>query len=122
MSDFALNPATQDVDLSRDDLYFVTGADAIAQHLLIRLRIYQGEWFLDTRVGIPYYQQIFRKNPNLAAIQTIYRDAITTTPGVDTLERIDLDFDTPTRRLGIEFSAKLEGETVARDFTLEFIL
>lgn len=122
MSDFALDPATGDIDLSTGDLRFVTGADAVEQHLRIRLRIYLGAWFLDTRVGIPYYSQILVKNPNLAAIESVYRRAITDTPGVDSLERIDLTFDTSTRRLDLTFSAKLAGEDVARDFSEVFIL
>lgn len=122
MTDFALDPATGDVDLSRDDLYFVTGADAVAQHLQIRLRVFKGEWFFDTRVGIPYYSQIFVKNPNLAAIQTVFRRAITSTPGVDSLERIDSQFDASTREYTLTFSALLAGETVARDFTEVLIL
>lgn len=121
MSDFAMTTAG-DIDLSRDDLYFVTGADAVAQHLRIRLRVFKGEWFLDTRVGIPYYSQILVKNPNLAAIQSVYRRAITSTPGVDTLERIGLALDARTRVMTLTFSAKLLGETVARDFTEVFIL
>lgn len=122
MSDFAMDTATGDVDLSRDDLYFVTGADAVAQHLLIRLRTYKGEWFLDQRVGIPYYSQILVKNPNLAAIQSVYRRAIESTPGVDALTSISLEFDTANRQLTLRFTAVLEGETVARDFTEVFIL
>ena len=122
MSDFALT-TDGDIDISRDDLYFVTGADAVAQHLKIRLRLVKGEWFLDQRVGIPYHSQIWVKNPNLAAIQAIYRRAITSTPGVASpLERMDLAFDASTRELSLSFSAKLAGETVARDFSEVFIL
>lgn len=122
MADWALDAATGDLDLSTGNLTFVRGVDAVAQHLKIRLRFVKGEWFLDQRVGIPYRSQIWVKNPNLAAIRTIYRRAILTTPGVDTLERIDLSFDAPTRRLQLEFSAKLLGESVARDFSEVFIL
>lgn len=121
MSDLALDTFGE-LDLSRDDLYFVTGADAIAQQLLIRLRLVQGEWFLDTRVGVPYRSQIWVKNPNLAAITSTYRAAISSTPGVELLERLDLDFDASTRELSVDFSARLEGEDVARDFTEVFIL
>ncbi len=121
MSDFKLD-AFGELDLSSDDLVFVTGADAVAQHLKIRLRFVQGEWFLDQRVGLPYFTQIWVKNPNLAAIQSVFRRAIITTPGVDVLERIDQEFDSATRQLEIDFSAKLEGEDVARDFTEVFIL
>lgn len=121
MSDLALDTFGE-LDLSRDDLYFVTGADAVAQQLKIRLRLVRGEWFLDQRVGVPYQSQIWVKNPNLAAIQATYRQAIASTTGVDTVDRIDIAFDSPTRQLNLSFSAKLLSESVARDFTEVFIL
>lgn len=121
MSDLAMD-TFGDIDISRDDLYFVSGADAVAQHQKIRLRFVKGEWFLDQRVGIPYISQIWVKNPNLAAIQSTYRRAIATTPGTETVERIDLQFTASTRELRLDYSSKLEGETVARDFTEVFIL
>lgn len=121
MSDLALDTFGE-LDLSRDDLYFVTGADAVAQHLKIRLRFVRGEWFLDQRVGIPYRTQIWVKNPNLGVIATVFRRAINSTPGVQSLERLDYNFDTSSREYTLTFSAKLEGENVARDFTEVFIL
>lgn len=122
MTDFALDSVTNDLDLSTGDLRFVTGADAVAQHLLVRLRLFHGEWFYDLRVGIPYYEQILLKNPNLVAITGIFRQAIASTPGVDELQRIDLDFDRAARTLSLDFTAQLEGEDVARDFSEVFIL
>jgi hypothetical protein len=121
MSDLALNTFGE-LDLSQDELYFVTGADAVAQHLKIRLRFIEGEWFLDTRIGIPYISQIWVKNPNLAAIQAVFRRAIVSTPGVESLERMDAAFDSAARELRLDFSARLEGESVARDFSEVFIL
>lgn len=121
MSDLKLNTFGE-LDLSTDDLVFISGADAVAQHLKIRLRFVRGEWFLDQRVGIPYYSQIWVKNPNLAAIQSVFRRAIVTTPGVEALERIDQQFDAATRELSLSFSAKLEGEDISRDFTEVFVL
>ena len=121
MSDIALDTFGE-VDFSPTGPHIITNADAVAQHLRIRLRFFSGEWFLDTRIGIPYYSQIFVKNPNLAAINTVYRRAIVSTPGVEKLERLDLNLDASTRKLSVSFSAKLVGETVARDFNEVFIL
>lgn len=122
MVDLALDQTNFDLDVSRDDLFFFTGPDAIAQHLKIRLRLYRGEWFYDTRVGIPYYGTILVKNPNIPAVRDIYRRAIESTPGVERLDDLDLNLNASTRVLSVSFSAKLEGDDAARDFTLEFIL
>ena len=121
MSDFGLN-SSGELDLATGDLVLIDGADAVAQQLKIRLRFIQGEWFLDQRVGIPYYSQIWVKNPNLPLVATIYRRAILSTPGVESVERLDYDFSASTREYRLDFSAKLEGEDVARDFSEVFIL
>ncbi len=111
-----------DLDLSANDIELIDGSDAIAQHLLIRLRLFRGEWFVDQRVGIPYYESILLKAPNLIAVRGIFRAAIVSTPGVEQIERFDLDFDPSVRELQIDFSVKLAGEDVARDFSEVFIL
>lgn len=121
MSDLALDTFGE-LDWVGNDLYFVTGADAVAQHLKIRLRLIRGEWFLDTRAGVPYYSQIWVKNPNLSAIEAVFRQAIITTPGVEKLERYDQSFEVSTREFSISFTAKLEGDDIPRDFSEVFVL
>lgn len=120
MADFKLDEFG-DLDLSSGDIEIVRGADAIAQHLKIRLRSVRGNWFLDQRVGLPYFKQILVKSPNLIAVRSIFRAAITSTPGVIELQRFDLSFDRSTRILLLNFSALLDGEDAARDFSLEFV-
>lgn len=119
MSDFKLDEFG-DLDLSKSDLQLIDGSDAVAQHLLIRLRVFKGEWFLDQRVGVPYYQDILKKSPNLVAVRGIFTRAIVTSPGVNSLERLDLEFNKGARTLGLSFSALLEGDDVPRDFSEEF--
>lgn len=122
MSDFLIDTSTGDIDLSTNDLQVVTGTDATVQHLRTRLRLFQGEWFFDLRVGVPYFEQILVKNPNLVAVTGIFRSAIQSTPGVERLDRIDIDFDSASRTLTVEFTAKLEGEEASRDFAEVFII
>jgi len=121
MSDFALDEFG-DLDLSKNDLQIIDGSDAVAQHLLIRLRLFRGEWFLDQRVGIPYYTDILLKAPNLIAVRGIFARAVATTPGVKKIERFDLGYDRSARTLEVAFSALLEGDDVPRDFSEVFIL
>lgn len=117
-----MNTSTWDIDIADGELSLVSGPDAIAQHLLIRLRFVRGEWFLDNRIGIPYYEQILLKNPNLVAIRGLYRLAILSTPGVEEMQDLELNFDRSRRTLELTFSAKIEGEEILRDFSEVFIL
>ena len=102
-------------------MVLVTGDEAIAQQFRIRFRFALGEWFLDTRVGVPYFQEILVKNPNLTRVRGIYRQLIETTPGIESIEEFTLTLDNSTRTLSLSFAArKTDGETI--EFNDEFII
>ena len=62
--DIALNTANNDLVIKNNDLILIDNAERIAQQVLITLRFWLNEWFLDTRQGIPYLEYILVKNPN----------------------------------------------------------
>jgi len=83
--------------------------------------MFKGEWFLDTRVGVPYYDSILIKNPDLVVIRSIFRNAILSTPGIANLDALTTAFDAASRKLTVEFTAiKEDGGTL--DFSKEFII
>lgn len=86
------------------DLQMVAGSDAIVSDARARLQFIQGEWFLDLSVGVPYYQSIFVKNPNMAVVQAAYRDTLAQTEGVISVDSLTVDYDSPSRNLKIAFS------------------
>ena len=120
MADLLLTP-TGDLDLTTNDLRLVTGSNEIAQHLRIRLKFFLGEWFLDTRIGVPYIQQVLRKRPQLAIVQDIIRRTVLSTPGVVGLLSLSFDLDSTTRRFTVELRAEITGDEVL-DFSEELIL
>jgi hypothetical protein len=112
---------TGDIDFSTGDLVLLDGADAIVQHLKIRFRFFLGEWFLDPRIGIPYFEQILVKNPDTNIVRSTFREVIIKTPGIANLQSLVLDYDGPTRVLSVSFIATTtDGETI--DFNEEFIV
>lgn len=123
MTDIRLDPTnTGDIDLSTNQLELVTGTDAIAQHLLIRLRFFVGEYFLDTRQGIPYFEQILIKNPSLIVVRAIFREAILETPGVVALTQFSLFPNSATRNLRLVFSCTVTTQDEPLDFDEEFLI
>lgn len=74
--DLALDETTHDLKFVNGDMVFYDGLDATAQRLKIKLWFFLGEWFLDQRVGIPYWEQVFIKNPNQAALNALFRKVI----------------------------------------------
>lgn len=111
-------------DLFLDDngsAMLVEGDDAILQQLLIRFKFALREWFLDVRIGVPFFREILVKNPNLTRVRGIYRQLILTTPGIESLEKFSLTLDVSTRALSLSFiTRKTDGGPL--EFNEEFII
>lgn len=60
--------------------------DAVAQAVMTRLKLWTGEWFIDTQEGTPYMQKILGKY-TLSNVDSVIRERILKTEGV--IEIID---------------------------------
>lgn len=103
---------TGDLELSNGDLVGVSGADGVAQRLLLKLRSFRGEWFLDEAFGVPWYQDVLVRGADTAILHATFTDAISSTPGVRRLERLVLDWDKTNRRLTVSFKVLTTDGTV----------
>ena len=112
MSDIQLDTLTNDISLSGGDLQIVLLDAAIRQSLLQRLRLFLGEWFLATDKGVPYYQSILVKNPNLDLIQATLLTVIRTTPGITDVTEFEFGYDNASRNLSVEFNARSTNGTI----------
>lgn len=99
--------STGDLDITNNKFSFVDGIDYIAQSWKIRCLTILGEWFLDQRVGIPYFEHIFVKGPNEGLIREIFRQATYSVSGIKEITSLELDFDAATR----EATATIKGVT-----------
>lgn len=88
-----------DLDVSTGNLVVEQRPEwCVVYELRGRFRLYRGSWWLDQRIGIPYYESILgRKNPNLRLIEQLFRRVIETCPGVKSLDDIALTFDSAAR-------------------------
>ena len=118
MIDLALDPKTGDLLIVDFDMQLITGIDQIAQNLAIRLRFMFGEWFLNTLIGIPYYQYFFIKNPNQIQVETFLKDEISNTRGVEEITSFSSDFDGVTRKFSVDFACRAVDETLQMELDL----
>jgi hypothetical protein len=95
-----------------------TGLEAIRQHCQCRLRFFLGEWFLDTSIGVPYFEDILIKNPSLPILNDIFKDQILETKGVLDFISFEMVFDTQSHTLQVQFSALTTDGVL--DFSEEF--
>lgn len=106
MIDLALDPLTHDLSLADNDLYFLDGAERVRQHIDIKLRLFAGEWFLDTEFGTPYLASILGKQISLAAAVAALKASILAVDGVQTITRFDYTFNRSARNLNVDFDVQ----------------
>ncbi len=101
----ALDPATGDLAFPP---YWLRGAAAVAQKVRVRFRFFAGEWFLDRRLGVPYFRDILIKNPDRLVVSTVFRGVLTLTPGIKRVASFSSSLDVSTRTLTADFEATLD--------------
>lgn len=101
--DIALNIASNDLVIKNNDLILIDNAERVAQQVLITLRFWLGEWFLDTREGVPYLEYILVKNPNMSHIKQILTEKIKSVDGVNNIVSLNFDFRRIRRELYVDF-------------------
>ena len=104
----AADPNFGDLQLTEQgQLVLVTGQEEIRQLSAQRLRTFFSEWFLDTLIGIPYFDQIFEKGQNVNDIDAIFISEILSTQGIIRLLEFDLDIpDLASRQLELTYTAQ----------------
>lgn len=95
--------ADHDLDTSALDLQMVDAAGQVAQQLKIKLKLWAGEWFLDTEFGTPYLQEILGKQLTLSGALAAIRTSILEVEGVRQILRFDYNFSNATRVLTVDF-------------------
>lgn len=104
-----------DIDLSKGLRFTTSMKQYAAQRLDCTLSFFLGEWFLDKRQGIPYFERIIGATPDLGLLETLYRRAILGSPGIASLPALSLAFNRSTRELSPTFRAIVkDGETVTQ--------
>lgn len=95
---------------SNNDISFVggkitlvrTNADQVAILLKNRLQFFLGEWFLDVREGVPFYDVVLGvKSPDLDVIGRMFRRIILDTEGVAQILQLDASLVAATRTLTV---------------------
>ena len=118
-TDLYIDPTTHDLVVvdGTARLTADTEEDA-AQRLKIRLLIFQEEWLLDLREGVPYYQSILEKNDK-QVVDAIFKAKIAEEPLVENITSFESTLNTGTRGYSLEFTVKLvNGEETSSSFTI----
>ena len=99
---------------------FVTGAEATAQRVWVRLSIHKGEWFQNPNAGLPWSDWMSRSmTPGLqAAIENAVREQVRTIPGVRAVLSVKSTWDAADADLAIRIEAALEDQVLEIEFAV----
>lgn len=111
MSDLKLDKETHDLSFEGNRIEFTKNIETIDQKIKVELLFLFGEWFLNTTEGVPYFDKVAVKNPQLSQIEALLRSKILSVEGVTEINSLILDFAAATRVLSISGKVKTtEGE------------
>lgn len=100
------SPNYGDILIDNHNMKLGCGEDYIRQKLRTSLKLVYGEWFLDTTVGLKYFETVFVRSPNLSTIESMFKAAITDSYGVSEITDFNMDFVKGSRELIINFTVK----------------
>jgi hypothetical protein len=110
--DILLDKPTNDLAIVDFDLQLTTGDELTVQKIKQVLRLFQGEWFLNNNIGMPYLTEILGKGNSLSRIETLYIRAIQSIPEVVEILEFNIDEISNTRELSISFKVRDEDGTI----------
>jgi hypothetical protein len=95
--------------------FLVDSREMVAQYVMTRLLLWQGEWFLDVTSGTPWLQGILGKAPSKEERDILLRQRILDTPGVTAITAYSSSINAATR----EFSVSASIDTQFGQLTVE---
>jgi len=112
-----------DLDLVNGDVAWISGIRMRRQQVAARFQFFLGEWFLDTRKGVPYFRDVFVKNPNVDVIRSVFRKVLELSPGVLATPRFDVQLDDVARQCSFDFLAITDaGDLVIAQADTDFLI
>jgi hypothetical protein len=123
---FLIDPITGDLDMSQGLRFTEDLQTYVVQRLDENFSFFLGEWFLNLRLGIPYFEKVIGQKPDLALLQTLLSRAALQTVGVASVPSFRVAFDRDTRRAAPSFSivltdgTEITDATLRRDFLVEY--
>jgi|TARA_R110002126_G_scaffold34517_8_gene106831 hypothetical protein len=107
MTDIKLT-VENDIEIINGKLNLVATKDELVVQLVkIAIGTYQGEWYLDNTIGVPYYQSILKKGVNKVLVDSIFRRVISDTRGVARI----LKFESTVNNYEYNMSFTFQSET-----------
>lgn len=104
-------------DLFFDEVAFQVGTiqtneSVIQQRIKTTLQTFQGEWYLDRSLGVPYYEEVLQKNPDVGRVRSLLLLAVNSVRGVKEVLSFVVEFIPATRRFVVNFKVRTDEDQI----------
>lgn len=107
------NPVVGDLEFDSNGSWLAVDGDrATVQELYTALRTVRGEWFLDTRIGVPWFAVLARKGSAEADLRSVVRQTVLLNPAIVDVPSVSVRVDRATRAATVDFQARTVSGTV----------
>lgn len=77
--------------------------DTLEQRIRTRMQTFMGEWYLNEEMGVPYFQEVLVKNPDVARVRALLLAALLSVEGVKQVTKFNVAFIPGDRRFAVDF-------------------
>lgn len=102
-------------DLEISDTGDVILTQSVSQAIKIRLRWLLGEWRFAPDAGIPYFERIMVKKPDIVSVKQIFRSEIMAVDGMTDVENLEISIDPKSRLATVTFDGTADGEDFSEE-------
>jgi hypothetical protein len=106
-------------DLMVSDTGDIALTQSVRQAVLVRLRWIYGEWRLGPEMGFPWFEEVFKKNPNTLKIRQLVREEILKVDGVTNAAVKTVEYDKERRTATFAYTVVVGQETYEEEVTLD---
>lgn len=99
-------------DILLNDAGDIQFTDSVQQAISIRLKWFAKEWRLGPDFGIPYYEEVFIKNPSKLLLEQRMQDEIMEVAEVEKITAFNLNLDSRTRVLYVKYTVKVGEKSI----------
>ncbi len=104
---------TGDLEISEAGDVMLT--ESVRQAVQIRLRWLAGEWRFFPEAGVPYFESIMVKRPDIEGIKQILRKEIMEVDGMEDVRNLEISIDHRNRVAAITFDGTADGENFSEE-------
>lgn len=98
--------ANGELMITNGDLSLTDSSNNTAQAIRRKLCTFEGEWYLDRSIGLPYFSDVLGKGKFLSDIKVIYLREIQSVPEVAEILEFNISEDPRLRILKIDFKVR----------------